>query len=414
MGDPPPAFESALRRVLLAVTLVLPCLLGFLTTYLLLILLLVALAYSLLVGYRRGFIVRFDVTSWWLLVGWLILAGVNTIDALAAGQPHDIVYAIDFGMLLLYAPLATLYERAAGPSNAARLADLALSGVVLSALFAIVDELIYHPDRAGFFVNNDPIRLGDTTLILGFLALMGVVAHTGWRRWIYFAGPVLAVLVGLLTGARSALLVFPALAILAAAFLIRQRMIATLIGGAAVALFGLVATLAIVFHDERVTSVIQIARGAFGGGDVADEATRQRFALYEAGAEVFGQSPILGVGWHRRMDAVADRLPDADKVLAALPHLHNEVLNFAVGLGLAGVFAYVVLLAAPIVGLWRSPRDTQYPLRRYGVALIVVSFVLLGLADVMLGFETHTALYVAWVAAILGLCLDRPTASAAG
>ena len=404
-----PSAESMLRRALLGITLVLPCLLGFLTTYVLLVLLLVALAYLVIAGRRTtASTLRLDVTGWWLLGGWLILAVVNTIDSLAAGQPRDIVYAIDFGMLLLYAPLATLYERSARPGNAAIVADLALAGAFLSALFTVGDVLLYHPDRAGFLANNDPIRLGDTTLILGFLALIGMRTHAGWRGLLYLGGPILAGVVGLLTGARSALLVLPVLAIVAAAFLIRRRLVAATIGAAAVALFLLAGTLAITFHDDRVTSIIQLARSAFGGGPVADEATRQRFALYEAGAEAFGDSPVLGAGWHRRMAAVNLHLPPADKALGGLPHLHNEVLNFAVGAGLFGVLAYAVLLLAPVIGVLRSPRDSQFPQRLYGVALLVSSYVLLGLADVMLGFETHTALYVAWAALLLSYCRDAP------
>ncbi|HVX82186.1 MAG TPA: O-antigen ligase family protein [Devosiaceae bacterium] len=401
-------FDTLLRRALLAVTLVLPCLLGFLATYALLILGLVAIGWLLLPGQRAR--LRLDTTGALLLVGFAGLALIIAIDALATGHPRDVIYALDFGMLLLYGPLVSLYGRAAGPANAVLVADLALAGTVLAALMAGGQELLFHPQRVGYGV-YDPIRLGDTTLLLSFFALMGIRAREGARRWVYLVAPVLAAGVGVLAGARSAMLVLPALVVVAVALLIRRRLVAALVGGGALALVGLGGALAIAVHDSRVTSIIVLARQLFGDHQIADEATRQRFALYEAGAEVFGQAPALGVGWHRRMAEVTAHLAPGDKRLGTLPHLHNEVLNFAVGTGLAGVAIYALLLAAPVVGLLLSPRDRLYPARRYGVGVLVVGYVALGLADVMLGFETHTALYVAWAAVLLGYCREASPAT---
>ena len=107
------------------------------------------------------------------------------------------------------------------------------------------------------------------------------------------------------------------------------------------------------------------------------------------------------------MRANSRRAFAADKALGGLPHLHNEVLNFAVGSGVVGVLVYLLLLSAPLVALARSPRDSQFRHRLYAIAILVASYILLGLADVMVGFETHTALYVAWSAVLLAYCRDE-------
>ncbi|MDR3470329.1 MAG: O-antigen ligase family protein [Devosia sp.] len=400
-----PDFETLLRRTLLALVLVLPCLFGFITTYLLLLVALVGLVWLLLPGQRAQGALQLDRAGKLLLAGFLGLAAVIAIDALVAGRPRDLLYALDFGMLALYAPLASLLRRGAGPRNAAIVADLALAGTAIALVVAVAEELVYHPDRAGF-IGNDPIRFGDTALILGFLALSGVVAHKGARRWLYLLGPLFAVLVDLMSGARSALVVFPLLTVLAVILLVQRRAVAAAIGGGAVVLFGGAVGIALLLHNSRVASVIEIARAMLGGGTVADEATRERLVLYRAGWSAFQQAPWLGVGWHERMQAITPLLPDADRALGGLPHLHNEMLNFAVGAGIAGVLIYLLLLAAPIMGLLTSPPDGQRRVQRYGVALLLASYVALGLADVMLGFETHTALYVAWAAVLLGYCRD--------
>jgi O-antigen ligase len=243
-------------------------------------------------------------------------------------------------------------------------------------------------------------------LILGFLALSGVILHAGPRRWLYLLGPLLAVGVALLAGARSAIVAFPVLAVLAALLLVRRRIAAAVIAVAALVVFAGFIVVAVIGRDSRVNSLFEIARSVFGGGAVADTATQQRFALYRAGAQVFEQSPLLGVGWHERMRAVTAALPEAQRALGGLPHLHNEVLNFAVGSGGVGVAVYLLLLLAPLLAVARSPRDSQFRARLYTVAILVAGYILLGLADVMVGFETHTALYVAWTAVLLAYCQD--------
>ena len=77
-------------------------------------------------------------------------------------------------------------------------------------------------------------------------------------------------------------------------------------------------------------------------------------------------------------------------------------------MGVVGVLVYLGLLVVPILVCLRSPRDSQFRARLYGCAVLVGSYVTLGLADVMLGFELHTALYVVLTALLLSYCRDRP------
>jgi hypothetical protein len=60
----------------------------------------------------------------------------------------------------------------------------------------------------------------------------------------------------------------------------------------------------------------------------------------------------------------------------------------------------------------RSPRDSLFGARLYGIVILITSYFGLGLADVMLGFETHTALYVGWAAVLLAFCRDGNVAKA--
>jgi O-antigen ligase len=106
------------------------------------------------------------------------------------------------------------------------------------------------------------------------------------------------------------------------------------------------------------------------------------------------------------MPSVAPYLSDAYRDQASLPHMHNEVLNFAVFGGVVGIALYLTLLALPILACLRTPRDSLFRARMYGCCLLTLGYFMLGLPDTMLSFEVHTALYVAWLAVLLNACRD--------
>jgi len=398
-------FETLLRRTMLAATLVLPFALGMLTTYaLLLVLIVIALYLALQPHPARP---SLDLAGRVFLVAFLIMAADIAVIAISSNRWHDLVYALDFGMLVLYGPLAALYDRGANPRNSAVVANVALIGTLVALAIGLYLEL-QHPYRVAG-INSDPIRFSDTAVVLGFLSLMGVLAYRGPRRWIYLLGPPAALVVTILSGSRSAMLALPLLVVLAIVMLIERKRVALAGVAAAIAAGGVaVAFLAERFSDERAMTLFTVARNLVTGASLSDDTTLQRFAIYRAGIQAFWQSPVFGVGWHQRMEAIRPLLPPEYKALADLPHLHDEVLNFAVGMGVVGVLVYLGLLVVPILVCLRSPRDSQFRARLYGCAVLVGSYVTLGLADVMLGFELHTALYVVLTALLLSYCRDRP------
>ena len=291
-----PRFETQLQRALLVVTLALSCLLGFATSYLLTILI-IALFIHYLVQ-RRRFVV--DLPARVFFFSFLALGVVFAIDA---RQPIELIYLVNFAAFLNYAVFSTGYARAAGPANTAAVADLALIGTAAGCAFALVDRLLLGHARAGSFI-TDPIRLADTALILGFLCLVGVLAHKDARRWLYLLGPVLALITIILTGSRGALMAFTPMVILAALLLARRRLLAIGLGAAFLLAFGLIVAFTDVLgarFEALTTIVTDLGRGSV----IGDEGTRIRFELYKAAWAAFQQSPLTGHGWARMMSSIA-------------------------------------------------------------------------------------------------------------
>jgi len=401
-------FGTLLRRAMLILTLLLPFVLGLLTTYVLLLLLVIIVGYLAL--QQRPIRPSLDLAGKLFFFAFLIVAVDIAINAIGAGRWRDLLYALDFGMLVLYGPLAALYDRGAKPRNSGIVANVALTGTLFALLIGIAFEVVQHPYRVEG-INSDAIRFSDTAVVTGFLSLMGVLAYRGPRRWVYLLGPPGGLAVTVMTGSRSAMLAFPLLLVLAIVMLIKRKRVALAVVTASMAVGALVvAFLAERFSDERAMTVLAVVRDLLTGGSVSDDTTLQRFAIYRAGAQAFWQSPIFGVGWHQKMEAIRPYLPPEYKALANLTHLHDEVLNFAVGMGVVGVLIYLALLVVPIAVCLKSPRDSQFRARLYGCTLLVGSYVTLGLADVMLSFEMHTALYVVLTALLLSYCRDRPAA----
>lgn len=395
----PARIERGLVWLLLIIALVLSTGLGFITSYAFLGVVVLAAAFLLT---RRGVDWRPGPMAW-VLIG--VYATLQALFLITANDQRDALAAANFIALLLFWPLAVLLARHAATGNAERVAQLALVGVAIGFVSSVVEIFVFNLDRAGHVANNDPIRLANTTVILGFFsAVMMAPYATGAKRWVYLlAGPVLAFATVMLTGTRIAMVAFPIMAFVSIILITRRRWLGIAIAAAVLVVLVIVGIVN-PFGDARLALLLSSVTDVIGGQTDADEAVSIRLMLWEAGWKVLQQSPIVGVGWGNMMELVMPQLPES--VPRIFTHLHNEALNFAVFGGVVGVALFLVLIAAPLVVALRSPRDSQYAARLHSISILIVAYVVMGLTDTMLSFELHTALYVGFVAIVLHYCRD--------
>jgi O-antigen ligase len=398
------------RRLVLALTLALSCVVGLITPYLLgavSIVLFVALAIKgQLIAIYDGIEARL------FLAAFVVLAASF---ALTAHEPQDALSAFNFAMLVLFAPLHALMARGAGMSNAAHAGEFALAGTAISLVGALIGTFLFGWGRAEG-PHFGAVLLANTTLLLSFLSLMGLASDKKQGRWRYGLAPLLGVVVIGLTGSRGPLVAFIPLLVVAAIFASRILKVRPLVTSIVAVGYTVVCAVVVLGMQTRSASLVGVVGEMAGGAaariegedvtPIADVTADLRLSLYEAGIRAFLEAPWLGHGWKRLMSAAWPYLPEDKAPFMNLPQLHNDVINFGVAAGVVGIGVYVLLIATPLIAAWRSPRDSQYEVRLFGCMILCTAYVFDGLTDLMFGFEFHTALYVCISAILLGYCRD--------
>lgn len=406
--------DGWVRLVLLWLVLVIYCVVGLITPYIvgvIGILLFVALLVRgrLLAAYG-------DLAARLFFAAFVAL---GLAYAITAQQSSDVLRVFNFTALLLFAPLLALMQGGTHAGASRNVARLAAAGAAAALAVAVIARYGLGFERADTPLIG-AIVLGNTAILLGFLAVPGVLAApAGPRRWLYAIPPLLGVATASITASRGPMLAIAPLVILCAIVIARRFKVRPAI--ATLGTIGYLALCALILFglNDRLATLLGIAESVAGGEVVDDTNAALRLALYEAGFRAFFDAPLFGHGWARLMTAVAPYIT-ANKSLTAewqvfalnLPQLHNDVVNMAVAAGVVGIAVYALLIATPLVAAWRSPRDEYYAFRLFGVAILCTAYVFDGLTDLMFGFEFHTMLYVALTAILLGYCREPRPASA--
>jgi O-antigen ligase len=345
-------------------------------------------------------------TAAWLLPAAYCLLAVSFI--LNARTPVDLAALANFVMLVLYWPLAAALRRFAMPSNVQYVARCGLAGSIIAAAVAVYQvHFTGLPRATGFF--SDSIWSADAAVVLGFLTFIGVFTAGGWWKAAFALGPLLAVLVVVLSGSRGPLLAVPFLILITSTLAFKRWYVALLLGcGATAAL----AVTTVLFWPEgiaRLTSLVTMSNEVAGGGTVSEQSASIRLALLRGAWQAFWSSPLLGHGWAHFGDVIAPYVGEFDLAQSEHQfHLHNDLANFAVGAGILGILAYFGILIAPLAGALLSPRDSQFGARITGTALLGGGYFICGLTNTLFGFEFLTTLYVALAAILLAFCRDAP------
>lgn len=345
----------------------------------------------------------------WLSKDWAARAflAAFVLLAVAFAISGDAIHVLNFVMFALFAPLSASLSRFASPRNAFRVATLANIGCSVGLVIACYQVFGLHMDRASAF-GSDPIWSAQAGVIIAFMALLGLMTTDGPWRFSFVAGPLGMVVVAALSGSRGPLLAIPVLFCVFLLLGTRRWWLSLLVAGCAAV--SLVVAAALLWPEalQRLLTIQVILADLFGKGQITESSAGERQLMYEAGLDAFRASPFFGHGWNDMMLAIAPYLPNGLASFQSVHHhLHSDVLDFLVSGGLLGLVAYCLILTAPILGVLRSGRDSQYRFRRIAAIGLGVGYATFGVSYLTFGYEYHTTLYVCIAAILVGFCRDE-------
>jgi len=379
----------------------LPCIVGRLTTYFVLLFAIFALL-------SPSVIAAFQSRSRNPIDAMFVIAAA--LPALAflftSEEANDLLFAFNFVPLLLAVPLRWQLEKYAQVDSALLIGRLSLAGAGIAVIVGAVQVGMFGLERAGQPLMST-FHFADTAMLLGFTALVGLFAPGKRRRWIYLLGPVFGVLVALLSGTRGALIAAPVLGFVALAFALaqapaRHRGVTLIVAVAVAALSAILLFVAAKAGLTRALDGFSVTQDVIAGGAV-DQSTQERLTMLWGGWQAFLHAPLFGYGWLDMVPAILPYIPsDQIERMLTFRQLHNGLLSFAVGAGIPGIISFLILSVAPVIAVFRTPRDALFASRLYLAVTLCVAYAVFQLTIIMIGFEFHTVQYAFMTMVILG------------
>lgn len=363
----------------------------------------VALIAPLTIWDRRRYGEALHMPHLWLLVAAFGLLAIPTL--VRSWNEPDALVVFDFFPFVLTMPVAAVLLRSRLRNAPETLGLLAFAGTAAGCLVAAYQVGVMHHERAGGW-ELSPITFGDLAVILGFMSLGAVIEAGGRWTVLCWAGPILGLSAALASGTRSALLVAAPLLVLALVFVWKtrargQRLLSGLaiVGGLAVAVGAALA----LFRVERALDLFRVLSHLLSGEEVATRTAAFRLDQYQAALSAFADAPLIGHGWRHQVESILPYLSEASRQTALKQHwgyVHNDFLNFSVGMGLFGSLAWLLLFLSPPVALiW-----TRTPLlsaRAYMLLTVWIGMTVSGLTDVLFNTELTKMFYCLLPSAIL-------------
>jgi len=286
-----------------------------------------------------------------------------------------------------------------------------LCGVGGAMIFALYQGVVLHIDRA--YGTRQPIIFGNLAMVMGLMSLASIQRFAGTRLTLL---PYIAFLAGLatsiLSGSRGG---WPALILAIVPFylyrknLIRHR-IATITAMSIASLLIVACFIPQLKIGSRITGLVTDIH-QYNQGNV-DTSSGARLELWKAALNIFSENPLMGVG-RNNFHAKLGELIDHNEIVSSVrifEHAHNEILNELATGGVPGatllLFLYIAPLAFFIKILRCSHYDNAQPYALAGL-LMVLSFIIFGLTEVMFVQHVGAGFYALSIAILAGLCIRQ-------
>jgi O-antigen ligase len=275
--------------------------------------------------------------------------------------------------------------------------DLFLNGVraaaIVSFVQALVQVFVFDQPRATAGMIN-AIPFGGTAMLAAGLSMVGFPRLSRGMKIVAIAALICGISGTLLSQSRGALLALPLVAVVVGVHvwpMIRLRM-----GQAALVASGLAAALAVFAMVLKVPERVDEVRHALQSETLGldrDPSTAHRVMLWSHGLDAFLDRPVLGYGSQNAVAEVRARAALEGIAVPPYRHLHNEYISVAVGRGLVGLCALLLLLVAPLIVVARAPQDDRQRERWAFAALLSGSYAIFGLTNLLFSHDQTNTVF---------------------
>ncbi len=124
-----------------------------------------------------------------------------------------------------------------------------------------------------------------------------------------------------------------------------------------------------------------------------DRSTELRYQMWQVAFRSFLEHPIFGLGWHSFIEVTRNTVLAEYAAENRFFNFHSDIANFAVAGGIFGLLFYFLLLFSPLI-FWETPIEHPYfRLRLYWAVTMPILYIVLGLTDMVIGFDYPTMFY---------------------
>jgi O-antigen ligase len=322
-----------------------------------------------------------------------VYAAITLVSAAFSVDPW--ASFVDSKQLLLFLVVPAVYRLARG-KRAATVMDVVISVGALSAAYGIVQFGVLHYDTLGQRPDgamSHYMTYSGLVMLVTCAAVARLVFGSRDRLWPALVMPALVVALPL-TFSRSA----------EVGVLLAVGLILMLKDFRLTALLPVVVALFFAFAPDTVTDRMA---SMF---DMKDPTVRDRVAMLNTGRAMIAGHPLTGVG-PSMIERMYARYRDPNGVNATNPHLHNVPVQIAAERGLPALAAWLWLIVAMILAVWRLFRGGGDKVLTSAALAAIVAMLGAGLFEYNFGDSEFLMLFLVLVTLPFAAATDAaPTA----
>lgn len=291
------------------------------------------------------------------------------------------------------------------------IAFVALTGLLIGSGWAVYEHHFLGKYRIAPFAGGGPNLVARIAIILALFSstmLFLKKISRGFRIISYVLGCGASILIVLYSGSRGAILSFPILLLAPLLFALPKKWAFSFSGWLAVFTFVILVLTCVALFDQTgfIDSLIGRLISVMSGENM-DASTLIRYQMWQVAFQSFLDRPITGYGWHSFMEVTRGTPIEAYSQANANFSFHSDIANFAVAGGLIGLLLYFLLLFAPLIFWDTAKGHSHFRLRLFWAIAMPAIYLVLGLTDMVMGFDYLTMFYAFTFAIIWGLTDEK-------